>query len=225
MTAEAAALGLPAAVAMGLAFGAGPCNIACLPYLGPVFAATGEVPGRAWRLVVPFSAGRLVGYTALGGLAGAAGEAVLTRVEGLPVRWALGAVTIALGLLLLRRLLGRDGSGLRCLPRTRPSGSSAGLSGGMFAMGLAMALNPCLPLGTLILGAAASGSPAAGLALGSGFGAGAVAVPALVFGVGVAQIGRQLHVHLARWRGGLIGGSAALLVALGAATAMGWVAP
>ena len=30
-------LGFGAAFLMGLAFGAGPCNIACLPYLGPVF--------------------------------------------------------------------------------------------------------------------------------------------------------------------------------------------
>ncbi len=30
-------LGFSAAMIMGLAFGAGPCNITCLPYLGPVF--------------------------------------------------------------------------------------------------------------------------------------------------------------------------------------------
>ena len=54
------------AMAMGLIFGLGPCNVACLPYLGPVFLARDGGLRRSWRTIVPFSMGRLSGYTLLG---------------------------------------------------------------------------------------------------------------------------------------------------------------
>jgi sulfite exporter TauE/SafE len=66
---EPVVLSFGAALLLGLGYGAGPCNIACLPYLGPVFAATeGGIRG-AWRTLLPFSLGRITGYALLGGLA------------------------------------------------------------------------------------------------------------------------------------------------------------
>ena len=38
---EPVSLSFGAALLLGLSFGAGPCNIACLPYLGPVFLSRG----------------------------------------------------------------------------------------------------------------------------------------------------------------------------------------
>ena len=67
---EAATLGIGAAMLMGLAFGAGPCNITCLPYLGPVLMGS----NGSWRIVVPFSAGRLFSYAIVGAVAGGDGR-------------------------------------------------------------------------------------------------------------------------------------------------------
>lgn len=223
MTGEAAALGLPAALAMGLAFGAGPCNIACLPYLGPVFTAAGQDAGGGRRVMVPFSLGRLTGYTLLGLAAGGTGRALVERLEASPVHALLGAATALVGLALLwRRTPGRAA----CAPRPNESGrrGAPAYRGGLFLMGAGMALNPCLPLATLLLAAAATGSPWTGAALGSAFGGGAVVVPALVFGLGVAHLGAQVRAHLGLPRR-LERVSALLLIGLGTLTAMGWVTP
>lgn len=224
MMVEATAIGVPAALAMGLAFGAGPCNVACLPYLGPVFTAAGRDEGRGLRVMVPFSLGRWTGYTILGLLAGGLGQALVDGLEAAPVHLFLGAATVLVGLSLLRR---RSPSPASCGPAgavTASQGRPRGYGGGLFLMGAGMALNPCLPLATLLLAAASTGSPWAGLGLGAAFGAGAVVVPAVIFGLGVAHIGRQLSHHLASTRR-LEQVSALLLVGLGFLTVMGWIAP
>ncbi|MCU7817843.1 MAG: sulfite exporter TauE/SafE family protein [gamma proteobacterium symbiont of Lucinoma myriamae] len=75
-------LGFSAAMIMGLAFGAGPCNITCLPYLGPVFLGQEKTNIRSsWKTIVPFSLGRLTGYTLLGAIAGSFGLAATTWIE------------------------------------------------------------------------------------------------------------------------------------------------
>ena len=69
MSAELLQLGFMAAVfsafLIGLSFGSGPCNLSCLPYLGPVLLGPGaQRPFTA--VVLPFMTGRLVGYFTMG---------------------------------------------------------------------------------------------------------------------------------------------------------------
>ncbi len=226
---ESLALTVPAAAIMGLVFGAGPCNITCLPYLGPVFLAREGGIGQAWRTIVPFSLGRLSGYGALGAVAGWAGYAATSWLEEGAAGVFLGIVTIALGLLLFTRSTKRGCTASRAPraeqtiapPRRRPEGLA--LPAGLFGMGAAMALNPCAPLGTVLLAAAATADPLAGLGLGLGFGAGAVLIPGLVFGVLVAHFGTQVRIHLERWRSALERSAGALLMLLGTTTALGWI--
>ena len=71
---ETISLTIPTALFLGLAFGAGPCNLTCLPYLGPTFVASEGTANHAWRTVIPFSAGRLTGYSSLGLAAGFLGN-------------------------------------------------------------------------------------------------------------------------------------------------------
>ena len=98
------------------------------------------------------------------------------------------------------------------------------LPGSLFFMGMGMALNPCAPLTTVILGAATTASALAGFSLGLGFGLGAVAIPTLIFTFGVAHFGLQLKKHMGRWSGALETTSVGLLLLMGAGTAMGWIA-
>lgn len=226
---EPLTLGFPAAVLMGLAFGAGPCAIACLPYLGPVLAAHGGGVRTAAATVLPFSLGRLFGYSVVGAVAGGLGQGAVSWLEGGPAVWALGLVTAGMGALLMFRAR-RPPQGCTATRRAVPvhwlsRRDRRTFPTGLFALGGAMALNPCLPLGTLLLAAAFTADPFAGLLLGLGFGLGAVVVPGLLFGLALAHFGAQIHAHLAPWRPALEFGAGGLLLTLGGATAMGWVHP
>jgi len=231
MPLEPLTLSFGAVFLLGLGFGSGPCNVACLPYLGPIFASTGEGVSKAWRILLPFSLGRMVGYALLGGLAGWFGLLVQDWVASPWVRWVLGGGTIVVALALLLR---RKDRSEKC-DRHQPPNTHIAidqlnkpeplLPGGLFLMGMGLALNPCAPLTTVILAAATTGSAYAGVTLGVGFGLGAVLVPAVIFAFGVAHFGQQLKLHLRRWGNTLENASIALLVLMGGGTAMGWIIP
>ena len=248
MPLEPVILSFGAALLLGLGFGAGPCNITCLPYLGPVFIATEGGISRAWRLLLPFSLGRLSGYALLGAAAGWAGVLAQQWIDAPWVRWLLGGGTILVALSILwRRRFQPQQCGVHTVPgndrqKTAPSitvpltslaaedgnrlepGIDA-LPTGLFLMGMGMALNPCAPLTTVVLAAATTASLAAGLSLGLGFGIGAIIIPTLIFAFGVAHFGKQVRQHLSQWRNALENTSVGLLLLLGTSTAMGWVAP
>lgn len=227
---EALTLGFGAALLMGLVFGAGPCTITCLPYLGPVFLTRGSGWQRTLGVILPFSVGRLAGYSALGTVAGYAGYAATNWFKQGPAGLLLGVATVVLGILLLRRA----GKGKRCNVKA-PAEQSVTLASetekqkllplSLFGLGLGMALNPCVPLGTVLTVAAAGADPLHGAQLGLAFGLGAVVVPAVVFGLLVAHFGVQVRQALAQWQGTLEAGAGGLLIVLGTVTALGWVQP
>jgi cytochrome c biogenesis protein CcdA len=232
---EPVSLSFGAAMLLGLSFGAGPCNIACLPYLGPVFTTSDDGIQGAWRTLLPFSLGRISGYTLLAGGAGWAGLWVEDLVAGPWVRWLLGGATILVALSILWR---RRGSGCQSActskqvvtlenrePPDSPNIGHSSLPGSLYLMGLGMAFNPCAPLTTIILAAATSASLFAGASLGIGFALGAVALPTLIFAFGVAHFGQQIRLHLAHHRIALENTSIGLLVMIGCATALGWITP
>lgn len=225
-------ISLPAALLTGLAFGAGPCNITCLPYLGPVFLR-GEGVKKSWRILLPFTLGRLLGYSSLGMLAGMAGQVLSNLLQSSLAGWLLGVAAVLVGLKLMRS----SPAGSTC---TRPHDTQNSISFvnrdvtssretdmpvALFTMGAGMALNPCLPLTAILTAAAASGSAGLGLGLGLSFGVGAVLIPSLVFGVLMAHFGSELKQQLGRWSRQLEKISGGLLVILGLATALGWVQP
>jgi sulfite exporter TauE/SafE len=223
-------LSVGAALLLGLGFGAGPCNVACLPFLGPVFMAGSGGVRSSWRVLLPFSLGRLSGYALLGTAAGSAGVIVTDWIAHPWVHWLLGGATIVVAFSILwrrRRPVGCAGE--RVSIRTEveiapPSiGRKSTLPGGLFFMGAGMALNPCAPLTTVVLAAATTASLQAGAALGIAFGFGAVLLPTLIFALGVAHFGEQVRIHLAQWRKPLENASVGLLLLLGTATAMGWI--
>ncbi|GAB4299331.1 MAG: hypothetical protein Kow0096_18620 [Thiohalomonadaceae bacterium] len=226
---ESLTLGFGAALLMGLAFGAGPCNVSCLPYLGPVFLAQERF--GAWRTVLPFSFGRLVSYSTLGAVAGGLGHMATSWLEDGWAAMLLGTVTVFVGLVLWYRA----GRNVQCPAKrttnneqplhfhSRPGRRPLGM--GLFGMGAAMALNPCVPLGTVLVAAAAGASAVQGMWLGFGFGVGAVLFPSIVFGVVMAHFGAQIRNHLAGWHTNIERGAAMMLMVLGMVTAAGWVQP
>ena len=230
MPLEPVTLSVSAAVLLGLSFGAGPCNIACLPYLGPVFLASGNGVRDSWRTLLPFSLGRISGYSLLASLAGWVGLWVQDWIASPWVPWLLGGATILVAVSLLFRQQGcsshRATSEVRVeIDTTNLRTGKRLMPGGLFLMGMGMALNPCAPLSTIILAAATSASVFTGFSLGFGFGLGAALIPGIVFAFGVAHLGAQIREHLSEWRGTLEKGSVGLLVLMGAGTALGWITP
>jgi cytochrome c biogenesis protein CcdA len=221
---ESAGLGIGAALLMGLSFGAGPCNITCLPYLGPVLLRA----DNSWQVVLPFSLGRLFSYTMVGAVAGGLGGLSRDYFEGELGAVMLGLATVAMGLLMMAR-----SRASRCCPapvdvanRTEQTLTYVAQnpnSFALFAMGSGMALNPCAPLATVLMTAALTGSAVQGLSLGLAFGMGAVIVPTLLFVYLVSQLGQQVRAHLSEWRRGMELGAGGLLITLGIATLLGWV--
>lgn len=212
---QSVALGFTAVVTMGLVFGAGPCNVACMPYLGPIFFGR----ARPWMHVAAFSSGRIFGYAAIAAVAGALGHAATRALEGQTASMVLGSAAIAAGALVFLRRGGKACAGRSAVhsPRLMPLA--------LFAMGIGMAFNPCTPLATVLLAAAASASPWTGGWLGFGFGLGAVVVPALLFGFLMARFGLEIRAQVGRWRAPLERAAGGLLIALGLFTLMGWVHP
>lgn len=213
------------AVALGLIFGLGPCNISCLPYLGPVFFARDGGVRNSWRTILPFSLGRLSGYAMLGLLSGLLGQMIQEGLDTSWVRMFLGGATVMVGVGLL--FLSSQKEQEHCSAGVNPGlferfGSKFRLQnilpGGLFFMGVGMALNPCAPLGTVMLASSATASASVGLSLGLGFGMGAILMPAIIFGVGIAYFGEQIRVQLREWRVGLERMSAVLLILMGGST-------
>lgn len=216
-------VGLPMALTLGLVYGLGPCLISCLPYLGPVFLARDFSLRRSWRVVLPLSLGRLAGYSLSGAAAGWAGHYVKDGAAASPqLHLLVGAAALMVGLALLWQR--RPACAVAAAPtaggqplRRFDFGSEPRplLPGGLFLMGAGMALTPCGPLGAVLFSAAASGQAASGLLLGFGFGLGAIVVPSLVYGLGVAYFGARLREQLGPWRPRIEALSAGLLILVG----------
>ncbi|MEJ2609651.1 MAG: sulfite exporter TauE/SafE family protein [Candidatus Thiodiazotropha sp.] len=200
----------PMALALGLVFGMGACTIACLPYLGPVFLASDGGIRHSWRILLPFSVGRLSGYASLATLAGIAGhylEGAIT--DETQVRVIVGCATILIGIALWLRgptvaaCGNKDRSQVTTIPLKQigaivpPDNTPRPLlPGGLFLLGIGMTLTPCAPLGAVLFSAAAVASPWHGLLLGLGFGVGAIIIPSLIYGIGAAYLGSRLREQL-----------------------------
>lgn len=228
---EAAVVTFTAASLMGLGFGAGPCSVACLPFLGPVFLGSPTGIRHSWRLLLPFSLGRVTGYSLLGILAGLLGAGITSKLDSSASHMIQGGaiLLVAFGLFWRRQRnssCGHHGDRSRIeiesiVGQKKPE--QAALPTGLFFMGAGMALNPCIPLSTLLLAAAATGNGIAGGMLGLGFGLGAALVPALLFGIGFAHFSSEIRQHLGKWLPRVEQGGIALLLVLGIGTITGWI--
>ena len=122
--------------------------------------------------------------------------------EGVGIEWlrpVLGLAAVMVGLSLLLRQPGLR----RCvLPNENPQAIlriEAGVAaprvlmpGGLFLLGVSMALTPCVPLGTVLFSAAITASTVNGLILGLGFGLGLAVQQNAAVGtreLGIASVG------------------------------------
>lgn len=208
------------AMMLGLVFGMGSCTIACLPFLGPVFIASEGGVRRSWRIMLPFSLGRLTSYAALATVAGFTGHYLGKGIAGSEIRWLMGVAAILLGVAMLLRRQAKKScshSGERGIVRdARAQSADAMMPGGLFILGAGMAMSPCAPLGSVIFSAAVGASAWHGLWLGLGFGLGAIVIPTIFYGIGFAWFGSRLRELLSNSHKHIVRLSAGLLIVTGA---------
>lgn len=217
----------PMAATLGFAYGMGPCLISCLPFLGPVFLASDGGIKKSWKIILPLSLGRLVAYSAFGMIVGAAGHYVKGSISADSVRIVVGCAVLMMGLALLLRKAEKTcaASQAQTAPLIRMDKHASPktlLPGGLFLMGVGMTLSPCAPLGIVLFSASMSGGAGGGLLLGLSFGLGAIVIPALFYGIGMAYLGTQLRAQLQSWRPKIERVSALLLIAVGISNLARW---
>lgn len=220
-------VGAPMAAALGFAYGMGPCLVSCAPFLGPVFLASDGGIGKSWKIILPLSLGRLVAYSTFGAMVGMAGHYAKGAITGDSVRIVVGCAVLMMGLALLLRRPGKvcASSNAQSAPLHRMDKIRSPqmlMPGGLFLMGIGMALSPCAPLGLVLFSASMTGSAAGGLLLGLSFGLGAIVIPAIAYGIGMAYLGTQLREQLQNWRPKMERVSALLLVAVGISNLASW---
>jgi len=220
-------VGAPMAATLGFAYGMGPCLISCLPFLGPVFLASDGGIRKSWKIILPLSLGRLTAYSTFGAIVGMLGHYVKDTIASDSIRIVIGCAVLMIGLaLLLRRSVNTCGSAqVQSAPLRRMNKAESQrvlLPGGLFLMGIGMALSPCAPLGIVLFSASLTGSATGGLLLGMSFGLGAIVIPAVAYGIGMAYLGTQLREQLQNWRPRIERISALLLVAVGISNLARW---
>lgn len=215
-------LTIPMAMLLGLVFGMSSCTIACLPFLGPVFIASEGGVGQSWRIMLPFSLGRLTSYALLATAAGFTGQIMGNSFAGQELRWILGLAALLLGIaMLLRRprqnqCTKKPNNQVPLQQDLRNESAEALMPGGLFLLGAGMALSPCAPLGSVIFSAAVGATAWNGLWLGLGFGLGAIVIPTIFYGIGFAWFGHRLREQLSNSHKYIVRLSAALLIISGA---------
>ena len=242
MIAELVELELIAAVftafLIGLSFGSGPCNLCCLPYLGPVLLGpAARKPLHA--ILLPFMAGRLSGYLILGALAASTGSVLQHYLKHPILPWAIAAVTLWLALRMLFQ--SRDKACSVHLAQHPGEREAVALSSDvqlittdatekrdvpeknriqLALLGFSLALNPCVPLLGLLAAAAQSADPAWGASVAFSFGLGAIVIPSLLVRYGFALLGQELQKQLAKWQHGLTRVGALMLIFVAVNTAI-----
>lgn len=215
---------LGAAFMIGLSFGSGPCNLSCLPYLGPVMMGpAARQPLHA--VVLPFMLGRLLGYMTLGGIAGLLGAPLKAGLAHPIIPVLVALLTAWLAVRLFRQSLPRcskpvPATGTPDLIATDREQQPPRNRLQLMLLGGSLAMNPCLPLMGLLAAAAQSGDPITGASLALAFGLGAILIPGLLVRYGVALLGQQLQQQLSQWQVPLARTGAALLMLL--AVSSGW---
>ena len=218
---EQTLLTLPTAMLLGLVFGMSSCTIACLPYLGPAFIAVEGGVRQSWRIILPFSLGRLGSYASLATIAGLSGQFLGDGAAGRELRWLMGTAAILLGVTMLLRRPSGGGCSRRDNDRplrrgVRSLSVKTMMPGGLFLLGAGMALSPCAPLSSVLFSAAVCASAWYGLWLGLGFGIGAIVIPTIFYGIGFAWFGSRLRERLCNSHRHIVRLSAALLILTGA---------
>jgi len=205
---------------LGLSYGATACMLSCMPFLSPILLANSRSVSHAMAVVLPFSIGRVVSYMLMAMLASVSMLQVKNIINN-PVisQVILGSATMIIAIVMFYRSFKESSS--HC-SSSKPTGSKTSIVG-YFTMGLAISLNPCAPIMTLIAAAANSSSISNASFMGLSFGLGAIGATLLFYGFLISSIAREIIDQFRHYKR-MIERIAALLLAMVAISVFnGWI--
>jgi len=205
---------------IGLSYGATACMLSCMPFLSPILLANSRSIKHAMGVVLPFSIGRVISYILMAMLASVSMLQVKNIIDNPTIsQTILGSATMIIAIVMFYRSYKESAS--HCSSST-PTTSKTSIAS-YFTMGLAISLNPCAPIMTLIATAANSSSISNAGFMGLSFGLGAIAASLLFYGFLISSIAREIIEQFRHYKK-IIERIAALLLAMVAVSVFkGWL--
>ena len=160
-----------------------------MPFLSPILLANSRSVSHAMVVVLPFSMGRVVSYMLMAMLASVSMMQVKSIIDNPAIsQVVLGSATMLIALVMFYRTYSKSSSH-NC--SSKPTSSKTSIFG-YFSMGLAISLNPCAPIMTLIAAAANSSSLSNAAFMGLSFGLGAIGATLLFYGFLISSVAREI---------------------------------
>lgn len=201
---------------LGVSMGLTACTVTCLPFMGTWALGRASGQREAYLHTAVFLAGRVITYTVLAALAGAAGLGLAQALGGIWGNLVIGSASIFAGLWLLAKPANKPCGAVQPAPTVTPIHFQRKTDSlPPLFLGAALSLTPCTPLASLLALSAHAGSALHGASYGLAFGLGAAMTPILVLVPLAGRLGRELRAGrtwLSRW---LLWSAAAVLIVLG----------
>lgn len=205
---------------IGLSYGATACMLSCMPFLSPILLANSRSVSHAMAVVLPFSIGRVVSYMLMAMLASVSMLQIKSIIDNPAISQViLGSATMLIAIVMFYRTFTDNSE--HC-SGSKPAGSKTSIAG-YFTMGLAISLNPCAPIMTLIAAAANSSSIANAAFMGLSFGLGAITATLLFYGFFISSVARELIAQFSHHKKNIERLAAVLLAAVAVSVFNGWL--
>lgn len=175
---------------IGLSYGATACMLSCMPFLSPILLANSRSVSHAMAVVLPFSIGRVVSYMLMAMLASVSILQIKSIIDNPAISQViLGSATMTIAVVMFYRTYTENSS--HGCSSSKPTSSKTSMAS-YFTMGLAISLNPCAPIMTLIAAAANSSSLSNAAFMGLSFGLGAIGATLLFYGFLISSVAREI---------------------------------
>lgn len=205
---------------VGLSYGATACLLSCMPFLSPILLANSRSISHAMTVVMPFSIGRVVSYMLIAMFAALSVTQVKAVIDNPSIaQTILGTSTMLIALLMFYRSYQNSSGGCSS---SKNNASKIGMFG-YFTMGLAISLNPCAPILTLIATSANSSSLSNALLMGLSFGLGAIGATLLFYGFLISSVAREILMQFRHYKNTIERIAASLLMLVSVSVFNGWI--
>ena len=206
---------------IGLSYGATACMLSCMPFLSPILLANSRSVSHAMAVVLPFSMGRVVSYMLMAMLASVSMMQVKSIINNPAIsQVVLGSATMLIAVVMFYRTFDeKKSSGCS----SNKAGDSKTSIAGYFSMGLAISLNPCAPIMTLIAAAANSSSLSNAAFMGLSFGLGAIGATLLFYGFLISSVAREIVSQFGHHKKNIERLAAVLLAIVAVSVFNGWL--
>lgn len=205
---------------VGLSYGATACLLSCMPFLSPILLANSRSISHAMSVVLPFSVGRVMSYMLIAMFAVLSVAQVKAIIDNPSIsQMILGSATMYIALVMFYRSYKESAGG--CSSSSERS-SKMGMFG-YFTMGLAISLNPCAPILTLIATAANASTVPNALFMGLSFGLGAIGATLLFYGFLISSVAREIITQFRNYKTTIERIAASLLVLVSISVFNRWI--